>query len=423
MLLNQYVYELLASCCVRWIDFVRLGATCQHYHRLMVRSSRWKQLNLGGCHWLTDKLLFHLTKVLDGYIRQGFQTPFVESLTLDGCYQLSNRVMDYISRCYVLSNIAHLSLDNCQITSIKDFFGRHVSTLAPPTNQASEGPEDPPQPMPRGPLLSLRIPTLQANQTTPILSHLSSLTSLTLPGSVDHYMMLRFIESSPRLERLRIESRNKDNLFNTLIIEKLCQLRSLQDIHLMAMTAMTGENVGMLAMNLVNIKRISITNNSQLTGDFVNVVLDSCKSLVELNIRYCRNVGDVSMRNTSLQVLDASHTITSANLDLPNLRTLLLNSWGLGDNDHCHQLFSRHPLLRHLDLTNCNVNDDQLSIILSYCQNIQTLNLDRCPITRTSINHIFDNCKDLFKIVLSNTVIAKHPEQANKLLELKYTPS
>ncbi|EFA80028.1 hypothetical protein PPL_06849 [Heterostelium album PN500] len=325
--------------------------------------------------------------------------------------------MSYLANAYLLSRLKHLSIDQCiTINFINGLFkGCLPPTITPTTtttttitaNEYTEEQLPPPQQEEQIPeipkLLSLKLPTLRSNTNTiMILRYLSSITSLSLPGSIESFMFLRFLESCPSLNYLSLSGRYKDNLFHKTIVDKLCTYKNMKELHLYSLSKMTGEDIGAIAMNLIHLERLSITNNQWLTSDIVNLIFESCQNLKSLDISHCREVSNISASSSNLLSLDLSNTDGGDSTDVyfPNLLSLSLKSWNL-DLPMINKIFSRN-------LSSTLINDEQLLPILINCSSLNILILERSNITPISIENINQYSKHLTKLILtSNSNITK----------------
>ncbi|EGG18355.1 hypothetical protein DFA_03849 [Cavenderia fasciculata] len=426
ILLQGYLFDYLVSSSVPFREFIRFGSTCKHYRKLMMRSNKWLHVDVSPLNeFFKDTNLFNLTRLLNQYHRQDVGTPFINRLTLNGCYQLTDRALYYLSNCTLFVHLEHISLDNCvKITAIDDLFRPcppmpEISTTTTSTTTDNNNnivddlnqltitstPTTPPTPqliLDRTPLKSICLPSLHTRTIPNILKYLSSITSLSLNGSVERIIFLRFLESTPKLTHLKLTSRTKDNIFSSTILDKLCAFRNLERLELISMMHLTDEDVGRMSFSLVNLTGLVITNNLHLSGSVVNLILESCQNLFELRIKYCRNVERINVESKSLRIFDASYTKPCLDIKFPNLFEMAIGGWVMNDDEYL-QLFSNiSPKLIHMDLSHTQITDKQVEIVLPLTRNLQRLDLNYTNITLKSIETISKYCKQLFKLDITN---------------------
>eukprot|EP01132_Coremiostelium_polycephalum_P002828 gene2828-3513_t len=246
-------------------EFTRFGMINSYYRSLFLRSKKWYHIDLSfmtdRCH---NKNIYRLASTLNQYHDRGYSTPFILELNLNNLMNLTDDCWHYINNCKLLSQLESLSIINCRcIRKISPFFRSR--------NRESSS------------IKQLGLPILDSSDTILFLPYLRSVTSITLPGALQRMIFLRYLESMPNLITIKLSVRSLDNLFNgEFVLEKFCQLQQMRNIYFNNM-GMSNDNFQRIALSMPNLICIHITQNFNLTGDTVNLLLESCKNLEDLN--------------------------------------------------------------------------------------------------------------------------------------------
>ncbi|KAF2076745.1 hypothetical protein CYY_001934 [Polysphondylium violaceum] len=377
-------------------DFFSFGNINKHYRALFLRSNKWRTVDLSflgsrGVDWKIYKLCDTLNNHYQENTANNHQSPMIESLNLNGLYRLTEKCLTYLNQCVMMDDIQSLSIQNCSnLQSLLNFFNhkpRHIKSLS--------------------------LPTLSQKSAFDLKPHLSSLTSLTTPGSIDRNLFSNYLSSSPNLKKISLSFRSEDNLFYHNVLEKLCSMKHLTHLYFFSMN-IEDDDYRKMFLALDQLSIVHITNSFLLSGTTVNLLLDSCPQLTDLCIRYCRRIQDINVLSKKLEKFNAGYTQTCADINFPNIVELSLSNWNLSNFDQTiAKIFSQpYPKLIHLDLTGTKINDKSVTFIIEACPNLQRIDLNgNVDVTDEILPVIIKNCPNLYKVDFINTssaLVLKH---------------
>jgi hypothetical protein len=186
-----------------------------------------------------------------------------------------------------------------------------------------------------------------------------------------------------RITRLQLDG-TKVSGNGLLALSSLCK-ESLKVINL-NWCSLTSESLSALFTNCINLESVSLVGCQAFNDDNL-LLLSSLTKLTSLNLSRCNSV-------TSLKALSKLTSLNSLRLHGTNIDddTIQSLSSGIGMN------------LTLFWVNECtNVTDEGVKYLCVYCRNLVSLNLSRCKITDTGINHLINH--SLVKVTIISVAL------------------
>jgi hypothetical protein len=186
------------------------------------------------------------------------------------------------------------------------------------------------------------------------------------------------ISSLKSLKYLKL--RGVMGLTDAILSPIFAKCSSLVEVHLANTPELTDATAKALALGPgSNLLSLSLTNNGNVTDDFVSTLADSCTSLREIHLNTCARITDASA--ASLKRMQTLRSIA-----LVNIR--LITDAMLVGVLKCHQLEA-------LTLDFCNVTAAGLAPVAKLCPKLTRLSLSFCHEIGVGACHVIATCPAL----------------------------
>ena len=180
----------------------------------------------------------------------------------------------------------------------------------------------------------------------------------------------------------------------------------------------------------ISLKKIVLDGNDKLTDGMLRIICESCCSLQELNLCFCKQITGDQIRSSSLQVLDLNYcekvgdaALINAAHNLPSLTTLLVSDCidGVRKSDNGLRALVELKNLRALEIRYSNITDEGIREITSSLSKITCFDIAFCPVlTASCLLDIAYHLHSLEKLCLSFSLDSSSVSALVSMIHLEY---
>ncbi|KYQ91592.1 hypothetical protein DLAC_07359 [Tieghemostelium lacteum] len=411
---DQSIISLSKSCLqLHTLNVASLNITDQALISISTHLTALKKLYLNSCKSITDQGLTAICNL-----------PTIECLRLDGGFQFSDQALKGLSRLPNLDTLNLSGLYNLTDSTVEliALQCRHIKNLyLSNCVQVTDG---------ALPSVLLNLYKLRLLRLDGILSiTLEPLSKMQFPQVLclevfncsdtnSGYMGLTNLIAQSSIKELYCWSCPKITDSDLKVISEIPNLQ-IRVLRLDRCKGITDKGLKPLLQKLPNLHTLNISAIPKCSGDTINVIANSCKSIEKL---YCHQntAGDRAFTNLAeecrlLKIVDigkchnaTDSTVIEFSINLHRLKRVVLSNNENITNASIIKMSVGCPLLKFVVMENCkNVGEIGVLALSTYCKQIQVLKVTNCPlVTDLSIVGIGRECLNLKTLYAGGTQIS-----------------